>query len=58
MKNLVWIAGVILALSFVFPDGITLPKKPEPAPAPVVPVVPVDTALATILGPATKVFVS
>lgn len=54
MKNLVWIAGLILVLSFVFPDGITLPQKPEPTPTPVVPVAPVDTALATILGPAAK----
>lgn len=51
MKNLVWIAGLILALSFVFPDGITLPKNPEPGPSPVVPA---DTTLTAILGAATK----
>jgi hypothetical protein len=54
MKNLVWVAGVILILSFVFPNGITFPVMPEPTPAPVVPGVPADPALAQILMPAQK----
>lgn len=30
MKKLVWVAGVILALSFVFPNGVSLPvSKPD-----------------------------
>lgn len=40
MKKLVWIAGVVLALSFVFPNGVTInlptPVVPvDPTPAPV-----------------------
>lgn len=29
MKKLVWILGALLLLSFVFPDGIKLPAKPQ-----------------------------
>ncbi len=34
MKNLVWVLGVLLALSFFFPDAGKLPAPPSPAPAP------------------------
>lgn len=34
MKKLVWVAGLLLALSFVFPNGISLPPIPAPTPAP------------------------
>lgn len=32
MKNIVWLAGLLLFVSVVFPDGITLPKPPPVAP--------------------------
>lgn len=43
MKKLTWLAGLLLVLSFVFPNGVPLPKPPvnPPAPAPS-PVEPVD----------------
>ncbi|NDD52616.1 hypothetical protein EBZ39_01840 [bacterium] len=36
MKKLVWVAGLILAVSIVFPDGLPLSasKVPDPVPAP------------------------
>lgn len=34
MKKLVWIAGLLLLASFVFPNGLPLPSVPVPAPAP------------------------
>lgn len=42
MKKLVWVAGAILLLSFVYPNGITLPVRPQPAPVPA----PVDTPVS------------
>lgn len=36
MNRLVWFAGILLAVSFVFPNGISLPlPAPSPAPVPV-----------------------
>lgn len=32
MKNIVWLAGLLLLVSMVFPDGITLPKPQPVAP--------------------------
>lgn len=35
MKKLVWVAAAILVVSFIFPNGISLPKPtPVPQPAP------------------------
>lgn len=34
MNKLVWVAGLLLVLSFVFPNGISLPTIPVPAPVP------------------------
>jgi hypothetical protein len=57
MKKLVWIAGALLLFSFVFPNGLTLPKPPAPAPAPapapVVPVADTDPAIVAALTNAT-----
>jgi hypothetical protein len=51
MKKLVWVAGALLVFSFVFPNGITLPKPPAPVPAPgpVEPVVPADAEIVKAL---------
>ena len=37
MKKFVWLAGALLVFSLLFPNGITLPVRPEPTPAPVNP---------------------
>lgn len=52
MKNFVWIAAALLVLSFIYPNGPTLPVRPpvpQPAPAPA-PVV--DERLAALLAKA------
>lgn len=51
MKKLVWVAGVLLAISFVFPNGITLPTPPAPVPAPEppAPTVPADADIVAAL---------
>jgi hypothetical protein len=43
MKKFVWIAGALLAFSLLFPDGVTLPVRPEPTP----PVNPAPTPVVT-----------
>ena len=54
MKKLVWLAGAILVLSFVFPDGISFPAPaPAPAPAPPPVVVPVANDVVAALQSAT-----
>ena len=60
MKKYVWLAGLLLLASIVFPRGFQLPKvpvippAPTPIPAPVNPdpAGPVDAQLAAVLGPA------
>ena len=48
MKPIVWLAGIFLLLTFVFPNGLSLPVAP-PQPQPVVPDdQPVAPAAATI----------
>lgn len=50
MKKLVLVAGVILLLSFVFPDGIKLtPPVPAPVPAPAPVAVGVSDTIVTLL---------
>lgn len=54
MKRFVWLAGLLLLLSFVFPRGVQLPSvpvAPSPVvpPAPTVPTEPVDEKLVAIL---------
>lgn len=54
MKQLVWIAGLVLAVAMLFPNGVTLPVPAPVVPAPVVPapvkpVVPVDPDIVRIL---------
>jgi hypothetical protein len=52
MKKLVWVAGLILLLALVYPNGIKLPApKPAPVPAPVD--VETDVAVVTALESAT-----
>lgn len=34
MKKLVWASGLLLVMSFVFPNGVPLPTIPVPTPAP------------------------
>lgn len=54
MKNLVWVAAVLLGLSIVFPNGVPVPGLPSPAPIePVTPVVQKDKAVVAILSAAT-----
>ena len=58
MKPVVWLAGLILLAAFVFPDGVSFPRPPEPAPAPVIPepvkpTVPLDAEIVRILAAAT-----
>ena len=53
-KKLTWLAGLLLVLSLVFPNGIPLPKPPAPVPVPTpTPVEPVagptDPALVALL---------
>lgn len=52
MKKLVWVAGLVLVVALLFPNGITLPK-PQPTPAPVDVDVPVDAAVVKALATAT-----
>lgn len=52
MKKLVWVAGLILVLAFLYPNGITLPK-PKPEPTPVVVDVEPDAAIVAALASAT-----
>lgn len=49
MKKLVWIAGVVLALSFVFPNGITIPQPVTPVNPVPAPVVNTDAAIVNLL---------
>jgi hypothetical protein len=54
MKRVVWLAGLLLLVSFLFPRGITLPTVPVPPtpvvpPAPVAPAEPVDEKLVELL---------
>lgn len=52
MKPVVWLAGIVLLLSFVFPNGLPIkpPVIPPPAPAPVEPVSgPTDAAIVALL---------
>jgi hypothetical protein len=48
MKKLVWVAGLLLLLSFVFPNGLPLPVSTPTTPEPVV-VVPEGPTDATIV---------
>lgn len=52
MKKLVWVAGLILVLALLYPNGITLPK-PQPTPAPIDVDVAVDEAVVKALASAT-----
>lgn len=54
MNKLVWVFGLLLALSFVFPDGLPAKwTKPTPeVPVVVVPDVPVDAKIVEILAKA------
>lgn len=49
MKKLVWLAGLLLVVAIVYPNGITLPSS-KPTPPAVV--VPVDDAIVTALAKA------
>lgn len=52
MKPVVWLAGVFLLLTFVFPAGIPMPRPapPAPVPAPVEPDAgPTDAAIVALL---------
>lgn len=52
MNKLLWFAGALLAVSFLFPNGIDLSRpvpEPTPSPAPVVPVVETDAKLVELL---------
>jgi hypothetical protein len=49
MKKLVWVAGFVLALSIFYPNGITLPTRPNPAPVPAPVDVPVSDAIVAAL---------
>lgn len=58
MKPAVWLAGLILLAAFVFPNGVSIPRPPQPAPAPVIPepvkpTVPTDADIVRILAAAT-----
>ena len=50
MKKLVWLAGLLLVVSFVYPDGITLPAAKPPAT--VLVDVPVDAEIVKVLAKA------
>jgi hypothetical protein len=57
MKPAVWLAGLILLAAFVFPNGVALPRPPQPVPAPVIPepvkpTVPPDADIVRILATA------
>lgn len=57
MKNLVWLAGLLLVVAFLFPNGINLPKPaptPTPAPAPVAPTAQPDPAIVGLLAKASR----
>lgn len=55
MKKLVWVAGALLLFSFVFPNGISLPRGPKPTPvdpAPIGPAAAPDAKIVEILAAA------
>jgi hypothetical protein len=53
MKKLVWVAGLLLVLAFLFPNGLPIPAvAPAPPDAPVAPAGPTDAKLVEILTPA------
>lgn len=37
MKKFIWLSGLLLLASFVFPNGLPMPVVPTPAPSPVTP---------------------
>lgn len=49
MKKLVWVAGLLLLTSLVFPNGPTLPTFNTPAVRPVVAAAPVDEEIVKLL---------
>jgi len=54
-NKLLWFAGVLLTISFLFPEGVKFPNTPAPAPAPApapVPVIETDPELLKILSAA------
>lgn len=55
MKKLVWLFGILLALSFVVPDKVFKPAPPAPPATPAVPAVavPTDTNIVSVLANAT-----
>ena len=53
MKKLVWLAGFLLALSLVFPNGVTLPLPKPPQPDVVVPSAAPDAEIVSLLQNAT-----
>lgn len=53
MKKLVWVAGAVLLFALVYPNGITLPTKPEPTDVVVVPAAPKDAKIVELLKAAT-----
>lgn len=52
MKKLVWVAGLVLLLSVVFPNGIKIPTVTKPD-AVVVPAGETDATIVSLLKPAT-----
>jgi hypothetical protein len=53
MKKLVLVAGILLLLSLVFPNGVKLPSLPAPVVVPVAPDGAVDATIAKLLSTAT-----
>ena len=53
MKKLVWVAGLLLLVSLVFPNGLPLKPLTVPAPEVVVPEGPTDATIVKLLTPAT-----
>lgn len=53
MKKLVLVAGILLLLSLVFPNGVKLPPLITPVVVPASPDVEVDATIAKLLGNAT-----
>lgn len=56
MKPIIWLAGLFLLLTFVFPNGLPVPVNPTPLPTPVVPddtpTVPTDPKIVELLAAA------
>jgi hypothetical protein len=61
MKKFVWLAGALLVFSLLFPNGISLPTRPDPSPPAPTPVNPAppeaekDAKISEILANAARV---